>query len=75
MPRNKFITVFEYGSGGAWQYVHADARDQILAKYPKLTVLDVEPAWFKERILSDGPLREYDIDDEPDDIMRNFAES
>ena len=72
MSKTKFITIYEYGSGGIWQYVYANSQEQITAKYPKLSVLEEEPEWFAERILSAGKLREYDIEDEPDEIMKGF---
>lgn len=65
--RKKFLTVYDYGTGGVWTYVTAGDRNDILKKYPKLQVLDSEPEWFTSD--DRNGIRTCDIDDEPDDFL------
>ena len=70
--RSRFLTVYDYGTGGVWQYITADSIEQITTKYPKLTVLVEPPAWWSERPIQN--LRTYDIDAEPTDFLKSLAE-
>ena len=70
--KTKFLTVYDYGTGGVWQYVYAESKKDILDKYPKLEVLDEKPEWFEDRVESIKDLRIYDIDDAPDEVMKGF---
>ncbi len=68
--RKKFLTCYDYQTGGVWQYIYADSKNQILNKYPALIVVGKTPDWLIKE--SDIQLREYDIDDEPDAVMKGF---
>ena len=70
--KRKFLTVYDYGSGGVWQYVLADNKGQIEEKYPQLTVLEELPEWWAERPVEVE--REYDINEEPDEFMSKMCE-
>ena len=59
--KEKLLTAYDYGSGRVWQYIYANSPQEILRKYPGLTVFIEEPSWFKDRILSKITVREYDI--------------
>jgi len=65
--RQRFLTVYDYGTGGVWQWIIAESPEQITAKYPQLTVLKEMPTWWQERPMTS--LRSYDIDDKPDDVL------
>ena len=69
--RQRFLTVYDYGTGGVWQWITADSSAQILAKYPKLRVFAQPPAWWEERSMPE--LLTYDIDDEPDNVLAGFG--
>jgi hypothetical protein len=71
--RRRFLTVYDYGTGGIWQYITADSPEQLAAKYPKLTVLIDPPPWWKERPLRD--LKTCDIDAEPTEFLRTMMGS
>ena len=68
--RKKFLTCYDYQTGGVWQYIYADTEQQILKKYPALTIIDKNPDWLIKG--NKRKLREYDIDDEPDSVMKGF---
>ncbi len=70
MPQ-RFLTVYDYGSGGVWQYFTAPSAEEIRAKYPALTVVPTIPAWLEEE--GSAPLREYDINSEPDAFLTELA--
>ena len=67
----RFLTVYNYGSGGVWQYITASSADEIRTKYPALTIVLTSPAWLEDQ--RSAPLREYDIDDEPDAFFTELA--
>lgn len=66
--KRRFLTIYDYGMGGVWQYVHAESTEEITAKYPALEIVNELPAAMK-----DLKLREYDIDDIPDEVMAHFT--
>jgi virulence-associated protein VapD len=68
--KHRFLTVYDYGQGGVWQYVNAETAEQITAKYPALQIVKSEPQWLKD---SKQSLREYDIEDAPDQVMAGFT--
>lgn len=70
--RQPFLTCYDYGMGGIWQYIVADSREQITSKYPQLTVFSEPPTWWYERPIPN--LRSYDIDAEPQDILKSLSE-
>ncbi len=70
--KEKFLTLYDYGSGGVWQYIYAESEEQVLNKYSRLVIVKHKPDVFEVRIVAGVPLREYDIDDDPDEIMKNF---
>jgi hypothetical protein len=67
----RFLTVYDYGSGGVWQYFTAPSADDIRAKYPALTIVPTIPSWLEEE--GSTPLREYDINSEPDAFLTELA--
>ena len=71
MPQ-RFLTVYEYGSGGVWQYFIAPSANEIRTKYPALTVVQTIPAWLEDEERR-TPLREYDINCEPDNFLTELA--
>lgn len=70
--KQRFLTVYDYGAGGCWQYFFAQSSTEIVAKYPKLQIISDEPDWLKDA--SATTLREYDIDDELDSFLRALAQ-
>lgn len=65
--KTKFLTVYDYGTGGVWTYITAERRDDILRKYPKLQVMENDPAWFTNE--DRNGIRTCDIDDDPDEFL------
>ena len=70
MP-HRFLTVYDYGTGGVWQYFTASSAEAIRSKYPALTIVLTCPNWLEKK--ASGQLREYDIDAEPDAFLTELA--
>jgi hypothetical protein len=68
--KQKFLTVYDYGTGGVWQFVHARNKEEILDKFTKLQIVDVIPGWMDEKEIK--RTRSYDIDEPPDEYLTRF---
>lgn len=69
--KEKFHTAYEYGMGSVVQIIFARSAQEITAKYPKLTVFHPTSEWIERH--REIQMREYDIDDSPDEIMARFT--
>ena len=58
MPKRRFLTVYDYGTGGVWQWITANTVAEIAQKYPALLVVPDIPKWMTEP--EAGKVREYD---------------
>ena len=47
------------------------SAEEIRAKYPALTIVSTSPGWLEAE--NGAPLREYDIDSEPDAFLTELA--
>jgi hypothetical protein len=60
---NLYLFCYDYGTGGVWCYFRAQRADDVRRKYPTLTYVDKQPAWFtpeqRERLLA---TRCFDVD-------------
>jgi hypothetical protein len=65
--KTNFLVAYNYGTGGLWCVISARSAEEILAKYPELSVVETRPLWMKDdyfRKIS-APDRLIDIDGEP----------
>lgn len=69
--KEKFYTAYEYGMGSIVQIIFARSAQEITSKYPKLTVFHPTSEWIGRH--RETQMREYDIDDPPDEIMARFT--
>ena len=64
--KRQYLAVYDYGQGGLWAVIAAISPQQIVAKYPMLSVVDVRPSWMDDaeynRIVSKNF---FDIDGTP----------
>jgi hypothetical protein len=60
--------VYDYGTGAIWYYIYAATRAEIEALFPKLRILDEEPAWFDEDFRRKIP--EFHLGSEPDSFLK-----
>lgn len=64
--KTKFLAVYDYGTGGVWAVVAAESKDEIVEKYPVLTIFDERPSWMTaEDYGSIVATASFDIEDEP----------
>ena len=68
--RKKFLTLYDYGTGGCWMYICADSAQDVLDKYPELRILDREPDWFDDE--SRRITETVDIDDPTNLYLRGM---
>jgi hypothetical protein len=48
---DQFLACYGYGQGGVWVFIRANARADIEAEYPELTLVETPPAWLVARVL------------------------
>jgi hypothetical protein len=64
--KQKYLVVYDYGMGGVWAFITARSKDDILTKFPELTIVDKPPFSMSEEHLRAIEKRSsFDIDDEP----------
>jgi hypothetical protein len=73
--KRTFLAVYDYGMGGVWCVIDARSPDEIMAKYPELSVVDIHPAWMSSDDYARIALnRRTDIDDEPSGWFQALVE-
>jgi hypothetical protein len=43
MVKKPHLVCYDYGMGGVWAIMRAHSKDEILLKYPELTIADTQP--------------------------------
>lgn len=61
--KQRFLVVYDYGMGGVWAYVEAESAEEIVEKFPELSVVSETPAWMSEKDRQSLLARTYDIDE------------
>ena len=64
--KKRFLVVYDYGMGGVWALIMARSKEEILEKYPDLTIVDERPSWMSDDYFERLTTKTYDIDDEPE---------
>lgn len=44
--KQRYLVVYDYGTGGLWAFIRAGSRDAILSKFPQLEIIDQRPEWM-----------------------------
>jgi hypothetical protein len=44
--KQRFLVVYDYGSGGVWAYVDAESSEEIEREFPELRVFEESPEWM-----------------------------
>ncbi len=65
--KKSFLVVYDYGTGGVWALVKAASAEEIVRKYPVLTVVEERPAWMTDEALES--IDTFDIGDGPPDWL------
>lgn len=70
LAKHPFLVCYDYGMGGLWALVDARSEDEILERYPELTVFYERPKWMGDlefdRILT---TERHDIDGQPYGVL------
>jgi hypothetical protein len=72
-PKQEFLIVYDYGSGGLWGVMRARSAEEILARYPELRVEKERPEWMTDALFADvRRVDTHDIDDEPHGLLKSL---
>lgn len=64
--KKRFLVGYDYGTGSLLGVVQARSKEEILAKYPKLIILDKRPNYLSEEVCERAVRTNViDVDDEP----------
>ena len=71
--KQSFLVVYDYGQGGLWAFVKAEAEEQITAQYPELKVIPERPDWMSdEEQASIMHTDSYDIEEPPKGLLADI---
>ena len=63
----RFLTVYDYGSGAQWVYLMANSREEIEEQFRDLEIVDEPPDWMKSADLA--KIRTVDVNDPTDKFL------
>ena len=66
---DKFLTCYDYGTGGIWRYVFAESAQEIITKYPELEVVDLVPEWMDQNVINSPNELTIDVNDNNDEFL------
>ena len=69
----KFLTCYDYGTGGIWRYIIADSAQQILTKYPELEVVNSIPEWMNKDVINRINDLTVNIEDNENDFLNTIV--
>lgn len=67
--KNKYLTMYDYQTGGVWVYIWAESKQDIIQRYPLLNIIEERPEWLTEEKERQFP--ECDID-APDEFLQRL---
>jgi len=81
--KKKYLTLYDYQTGGVWSFIYARSEEEILRKYPELQIMDERiwerslypPDFSEEERAKLNLARTFDIDAEPSGFLRSLVES
>ncbi|HEU4427751.1 MAG TPA: hypothetical protein VFT98_03270 [Myxococcota bacterium] len=71
--KQKYLTVYDYGTGGVWAFILAESPREIVERYPELTVVSEIPGWMTghhRRTIEEKET--YDIDAVPSGLLADL---
>jgi hypothetical protein len=66
---DKFLTCYDYGTGGIWRYVLAESAQEIVTKYPELEVIDLVPEWMDQDAINNLNELTTDLNDNSNEFL------
>ena len=74
--KTDFLVVYDYGMGGVWAIIKAHSKDEIIQKYPMLSVVEERPSWMTDAYFDQvASARTYDVDDPPEGWLLTLAKT
>jgi hypothetical protein len=72
--KKKFLVVYDTGTSGIWSVIYARSSEEILRKYPVLSVILERPGWMTDEVYNKiAEVRTFDIDDPPSGWLQLLA--
>ena len=63
MHKSQILVCYDYGMGGVWGVIEANDANDVIAKYPWLTVFARRPSWMSDEQYADiAATSTFDID-------------
>ena len=75
--KQRYLVLYDYGTGGVWEFIYARSEEEVLQKYPELKIMDevsTQDLRYLPEMSDDerervDALSTYDIDDEPRGLL------
>ena len=72
--KEKFLVAYNTGTSGIWSVIYARSPEEILQKYPMLSVVLERPRWMTDELYNRfAEARTFDIDDPPTGLLQMLA--
>jgi hypothetical protein len=72
--KEKFLIAYDYGTGGVWAVMYARSPEEILQKYPKVSVQLEHPHWMTDEVYKRiAEANTLDIDEPPTGWLQLLA--
>jgi len=66
VSKQRFLVVYDYGTGGVWGLLSARTEEEITERFPSLEIVADRPSWMTDDDWSRIESRmSFDIDDDP----------
>jgi hypothetical protein len=81
--KKRYLTLYDYGTGGVWSFIYARSEEEILRKYSELQIIDERiygknlypPDFSEEEKTRFDRASTYDIDDAPTGFLRSLIDN
>jgi hypothetical protein len=68
--KQKFLTAYDYGTGGIWMIILANSEAIVKEQFPFLTIVDKQPSWMsKNQYINLQKTSIFDADEEPHGVL------
>lgn len=74
--KRRFLVNYDYGMGGAWAFVLAESEQDLVSRFPELTVVTDPPEWLTESEAQHlAETLTVDIDDPQAPLLRQLVDA
>lgn len=69
----RYLTLYDYGTGGVWTFIIAPSPEAITEKYPQLQIVSEPPEWMVESGIEE--INTVSLDDADDPFLAALRRS